>query len=69
MHATSSSICPPPIISVASRGKWSLGKVLDLHWKWDELDNYYLNHMMASLNVKSQELSKLPPHFSKGIEI
>ena len=31
-YATSGTTCPPPIPSVAQRGEWSLGRVLDVYW-------------------------------------
>ena len=31
IHDTSGTTCPPPIASVAHRGEWILGKVLDAH--------------------------------------
>ena len=35
-HATSGTTAPPPISSIARRGEWSMGKVLDVYWHFSE---------------------------------
>jgi hypothetical protein len=35
--ASSATTCPPPVSSIAARGEWSLGGVLDLYWHFSAL--------------------------------
>jgi hypothetical protein len=40
--ASSGITCPPPVSSIAARGKWSLGHVLDLYWHFAEPGDSFL---------------------------
>ena len=62
-HATSGTTCPPPITSVARRGEWSMGKVLDVYWHCAEPGDNYLGRVMACLNPLLPSFKILPPHF------
>ena len=63
-HATSGTTCPPPIPSVARRGEWSMGKVLDVYWHCAEPGDNYLGRIMAGLNSLLPSFKVLPPHFN-----
>ena len=53
----------PPIPSVARRGEWSMGKVIDVYWHFSEPGDNYLGRVLAGLNALSPEFNVLPPHF------
>ena len=36
-HAASGTTCTPSITSIAKRGDWSLGKILDIYWKFVDI--------------------------------
>jgi len=40
--ASSGTTCPPPVSSIAARGEWSLGTILDLYWHFAEPGDTYL---------------------------
>ena len=63
-YATSGTTCPPPIPSVALRGEWSLGKVLDVYWQFSEAGDYYLGRIMCGLDALKPNFSIFPPHFT-----
>jgi hypothetical protein len=63
-HATSGTTCPPPIASIANRGEWSLGGVLDLYWHFCEPGDYFLGRVLAGLDPDSSEFVLLPPHWT-----
>ena len=62
-HATSGTTCPPSIPSVARRGEWSMGKVLDVYWHCAEPGDQYLGRVIAGLNALKASFKILPPHF------
>ena len=62
-YATSGTTAPPPTPSVARRGEWSMGKVLDIYWKCCEIGDYYLGRVLAGLNPLLATFNMLPPHF------
>jgi hypothetical protein len=63
-YATSGTTCPPPIASIANRGEWSLGGVLDLYWHFCEPGDYFLGRVLAGLDPDSSEFVLLPPHWT-----
>ena len=68
IHATSGTTCPPPITLVAHRGEWSLGKVLDIYWRWAEAGDQYLGRVIVGLDPNSPDFCIMPPHFTVGLE-
>ena len=64
MYAPSGTTCPPPIPSVARRGEWSMGKVLDVYWHCTEPGDNYLGRVLVGLNALSADFNILPPHFN-----
>jgi hypothetical protein len=40
-------MCPPPVSSIAARGEWSLGRVLDLYWHFAEPGDTFLGCILA----------------------
>lgn len=61
--ASSGTTCPPPVSSIAARGEWSLGRVLDLYWHFAEPGDHFLGRVLAGLNPSSDEFATLPPHW------
>jgi hypothetical protein len=61
--ASSGTTCPPPVSSIAARGEWSLGKVLDLYWHFCAPGDQYLGRCLAGLDPNSPNFATLPPHF------
>jgi hypothetical protein len=63
-HVSSATTVPPPIASIANRGDWSLGKVLDIYWQFAETGDAYLGRCLAGLDPNSSNFSVLPPHWN-----
>jgi hypothetical protein len=61
--ASSGTTCPPPVSSIASRGEWSMGKVLDLYWHFSEPGDTYLGRILAGLDPNEETFGSLPPHW------
>ena len=56
---------PPPIASIANRGDWSLGKVLDVYWQFAEVGDAYLGRcLLCGLDPNHSTFSVLPPHWT-----
>jgi len=69
MMVTTATMEPPPMPSVLLRGEWSLGKVLDIYWRWSRLGDTYLGRLLAGLDPDNEDqFASLPPHFTQGIE-
>lgn len=66
--ASSCSTVPPPLVSIALRGEWSLGKVFDIYFKFGAIGDHYLGRILAGLNPHESSFGDLPPHFSCGRE-
>jgi hypothetical protein len=63
-HVASSTTVPPPIASIAARGDWSLGKVLDIYWQFAQTGDNYLGRCISGLDPNSSKFSILPPHWN-----
>jgi hypothetical protein len=63
---TSGTTLPPPTSSIAARGEWSLGRVLDIYWHFAEPGYHYLGRCLAGLDPNSEDFAVLPPHFTVG---
>lgn len=67
-HVTTNTMEPPPMPSILLRGEWSLGKVLDIYWRWSQQGDTYLGRLLAGLDPNDVEFGLLPPHFKQGRE-
>ena len=67
-HVSTNTMEPPPLPSILLRGEWSLGKVLDLYWKWSRQGDTYLGRLLCGLDPDSVDFGILPPHFREGME-
>ena len=63
-HATSGTTCPPPMPSIARRGEWSMGTVLDVYWHFSEPGDHYLGRILSGMDPSKANFGTLPPHFS-----
>ena len=62
-YVSSATTLPPPIASIANRGDWSLGKVLDVYWHFAEPGDAYLGRCLCGLDPNSADFAILPPHW------
>ena len=67
-HVTTCTMEPPPIPSVLMRGEWSVGKVLEVYWKYSMVGDTYLGRCLAGFNPDECGFGILPPHFTAGTE-
>jgi hypothetical protein len=63
IHVTTCTTSPPPMPSVLIRGDWSMGKVLDIYWKFGDAGDCYAGRILAGLSCDDPEFATLPPHF------
>lgn len=63
-HASSATTVPPSFVSVAARGEWSIGKILDMYFKFAMGGDQYLGRILALLDPNKESFSILPPHWS-----
>ena len=61
--ATSGITCPPSVASVAARGEWYMGAVLDFYWHFCAPGDHFLGRVLASLDPNKPEFAYLLPHF------
>jgi len=62
-HAVSGTTAPPSIPSIARRGEWSIGSVLDVYWHFGSVGDQYLGRILAGLNPLLPDFDILPPHW------
>jgi len=62
-HASSASTMPPSFVAVAARGEWSIGKILDVYFKFAMGGDQYLGRILALLDPNEDEFAVLPPHW------
>jgi len=62
-HASSATTLPPSFVSVAARGEWSMGKILDVYFKFAMGGDYYLGRILALLDPNDVSFATLPPHW------
>ena len=59
-QATSGTTCPPSTASIANRGEWSLGSVLEVYWHFSEPGDQYLGRVLTGLDPNSANFGVLP---------
>ncbi len=62
-HVSCATTTPPPIASIANRGDWSAGIVLNAYWQFAELGDPYLGCCLCGLDPNHSTFSVLPPHW------
>ena len=76
-HASSATTAPPSFVAVAACGEWSIGKILDVYFKFAMAGDQYLGRLLALLNPEKPDFAILPPHWKdpthpsiqKGIKV
>ncbi|KAK1746052.1 hypothetical protein QTG54_002659 [Skeletonema marinoi] len=76
-HASSATTLPPQFTSVAARGEWSMGKILDIYFQFAMGGDYYLGRLLTLIAPEDELFDSLPPHWvdeehptvREGIEI
>ena len=63
-YATSGTTMSPSIPSIARRGEWSIGKVLDCYWHFDKTGDQFLGRVLSGLSPNSPQFDVLPPHWN-----
>ena len=56
-------MCPPSVASVAARGEWYMGAVLDVYWYFCASGDHFLGTVLAGLDPNKLEFASLPTHF------
>ena len=62
-HASSATTSPPSFVSVAARGEWSIGKILDVYFKFAMGGDQYLGRILSLLDPGKDTFAMLPPHW------
>ncbi|KAL7538044.1 hypothetical protein ACHAXR_008244 [Thalassiosira sp. AJA248-18] len=62
-HASSATTMPPSFVAVAARGEWSIGKILDVYFKFAMGGDQYLGRILALLDPNDVSFEILPPHW------
>ena len=62
-HALLGTTCAPSIPSVARRGEWSIGSVLDCYWHFGSVGDQFLGRILAGLDLNREDFDSLPPHW------
>lgn len=63
-HACSGTTLSPSLPSIARRGEWSQGMVLDVYWHFAAIGDHYLGRVLACLQPNDAGFATLPPHFN-----
>ena len=62
-HAVSGTTAAPSIPSIARRGEWSIGSVLDIYWHFGSVGDHYLGRILCGLDPNDPNFAVLPPHW------
>lgn len=62
-HASSATTVPPQFTSVAARGEWSMGKILDIYFQFAMGGDYYLGRLLTLIPPEDKLFDSLPPHW------
>ena len=63
-HAVSGTTAAPSIPSIARRGEWSIGSVLDVYWHFGLVGDHYLGRILCGLDPNDTNFAVLPPHWN-----
>ena len=62
-HAVSGTTAAPSVPSIARRGEWSIGSVLDVYWHFGSVGDHYLGRILCGLDPNHTNFAVLPPHW------
>jgi hypothetical protein len=54
---------PPSLPSIARRGEWTIGSVLDVYWHFGSEQDQYLGRILADFDPNLDNFDTLPPHW------
>jgi hypothetical protein len=63
-HAVSGTTAAPSIPSIARRGEWSIGSVLDVYWHFGSVGDHHLGRILCGLDPNDPNFAVLPPHWN-----
>ena len=63
MHAASAMTCPPQLTSIAYHGEWSMGKILDLYFRFAAGGDYYLGQLLSLKDPTKANFETPCPHW------
>jgi hypothetical protein len=63
-HAVSGTTAAPSIPSIARRGEWSIGSVLDVYWHFGSVGDHYLGRILCGMDPNNVNFAVLPPHWN-----
>jgi hypothetical protein len=63
-YAVSGTTAPPSLPSIARRGDWSMGDVLDVYWHFAKVGDEYLGRILRGVSPNDPEFDSLPPHWN-----
>ena len=66
IYCVSGTTAPPSQTSIARRGDWSVGTVLDCYWHFCPIGDEYLGRIAVGLHPNSLQFDILPPHWTVG---
>ena len=64
-HAASATTCPPLFTSIACRGEWSMGKILDIYFRFAAGGDYYLGQLLTLKDPMTAEFNTPCPHWKE----
>ena len=62
-YCCSGTTAAPHIASVCNRAGWTMGRVKDTYIKYEAASDHYVGHVVAGLNVHSEDFAVSPPMF------
>jgi hypothetical protein len=65
-HVTTNTMERPPMPSILFQEEWSLGKVLDIYWRWCAKGHTHLGSLLSGLDPDGVDFGMLPPHLKEG---
>ena len=60
--ACNGTTCPPSISSLAQRGEWSIGKILDIYWHFAAPGDTFLGRILAGFDPNAPSFATPPVH-------
>ena len=64
-HAASATTCPPLFTSIACRGEWRMGKILDIYFQFAAGGDYYLGQLLTLNDPMTAEFNVPCPHWKE----
>jgi hypothetical protein len=62
-HAASTTTCPPLFTPIACHGEWSMGKILDIYFRFAAGGDYYLGQLLSLKDPTKADFAAPCPHW------